>query len=299
MRLRSAVALTLLAACAFTPVAPVGAVEGPARKVPVVGEDKRIGGLSGLAVLDGGARFVAVSDRGALVEGTFLRDGSALREARVTRVTELRGTTGGRLDGNKVETDAEGLAITRDGALNISFEYVHRVAKYRDPSRALPYPALLRGLGMEDNGGLEALAVDSRDRLVAVPETGPRGTDLPVLRFEDGQWRKIGLLHPSDGFAPVGADFGPDGRLYLLERAVGAFGFRSRIRRLDFRETGGVFDTAVIWQSGTGLGNLEGLSIWSDSDGAVHATMVADDNFSALLYGGMVTLTLAKSAGTM
>ena len=79
-----------------------------------------------------------------------------------------------------------------------------------------------------------------------------------------------------DAFVPVGADIGPDGLFYLLERDFTGIGFRSRVRRFDM--TGGQAET--LFQTGTNTyDNLEGLSVWRDATGAIRLTMVSDDNF--------------------
>lgn len=299
MHFRPAIALTLAAILSLGAVPPASASDPVAHRVPVDAAGHRVGGLSGLAVLDHGARFVAISDRGYLVEGVFDRDGSDPVAARVTQVTPLGGLRGRPLDRRRNEEDSEGLAIASDGSLIVTFEHVHRMVKYRDPAVALPYPAFLKGLELAENGGMEALAIDAQDRLIVIPEVSTTRTDHPLMRLENGKWEVIGRIHPSNGFLPVGADIGPDGMYYLLERKVATFGFRSRIRRFDLSQTGGVFDGETLWRSGTSLGNLEGLAIWTDAQGAMHATMVADDNFSSVLYGGMVTLRLAKTDGNM
>ncbi|WP_299349376.1 hypothetical protein [uncultured Shimia sp.] len=59
-----------------------------------------------------------------------------------------------------------------------------------------------------------------------------------------------------DGFDPVGADFGPDGRLFILERGFNGVGFRSRVRRFDVTE-GGAQNEVEVLRTGTGC-----MTIW-------------------------------------
>ena len=82
------------------------------------------------------------------------------------------------------------------------------------------------------------------------------------------------------GFLPVGSDFGPDGRFYLLERRFnGPFGFRSRVRSFAV-ENDRLIDERVLLVTRSGqYDNLEGISLWRDRDGAIRATMISDDNF--------------------
>lgn len=81
----------------------------------------------------------------------------------------------------------------------------------------------------------------------------------------------------------VGADFGPDGRLYVLERDftwMGGFSNRVRSFRLG---PDGFDDEATLLQTPFGSAdNFEGITVWRDDDGGVRATLIADDNFFAL-----------------
>ena len=81
-------------------------------------------------------------------------------------------------------------------------------------------------------------------------------------------------------FLPVGADFGPDGALYLLERDFTGFGFRSRVRRFDITGPARGGAGEILLQSrARQFDNLEGLSVWRDEAGRIRLTMVSDDNF--------------------
>jgi hypothetical protein len=98
----------------------------------------------------------------------------------------------------------------------------------------------------------------------------------------------------ADGaFLPVGADLGPDGRLYLLERRFhGLGGFASRLRRVVLQE-GGVARGETLFQTRPGqFGNLEGLAIWRDGAGALRATLISDDNFLPVLGTELVEVRL-------
>jgi hypothetical protein len=69
-------------------------------------------------------------------------------------------------------------------------------------------------------------------------------------------------------FLPVGADFGPDGLFYLLERRfLGIFGLQSRVRRFAIDgDTIGAEETLLETRPWT-HDNLEGISVWRDADG--------------------------------
>ncbi len=73
-------------------------------------------------------------------------------------------------------------------------------------------------------------------------------------------------------FWPVGADFGPDGRFYLLERHLsGIFGFQSRVR--SFRIDGNrISDERVVLRTATGThDNLEGIARLAGRGGGISA----------------------------
>jgi hypothetical protein len=92
----------------------------------------------------------------------------------------------------------------------------------------------------------------------------------------------------------VDADFGPDGRFYLLERDLTLLGFRSRLRRWDITAEG-PGNEVTLFQTAAGThDNLEGLSIWRDSTGGLRATMISDDNFLPLQRTELVEYALPR-----
>ncbi len=85
-----------------------------------------------------------------------------------------------------------------------------------------------------------------------------------------------GSLPRGERFLVTGADIGPDGRLYVLERDFLGIGFRSRVRRFDL-DGGG---EAILLLTPLGLlDNMEGISVWEDEQG-LRMTLIADDNFN-------------------
>ena len=70
------------------------------------------------------------------------------------------------------------------------------------------------------NAGLEALAVTPEGDILTMPEQWESSPPMtPVWRFRDGTWSTAFRL-PRDGvWAPVGADVGPDGKLYVPQGA--------------------------------------------------------------------------------
>lgn len=255
--------------------------------------DKAFGGLSAIEVAEGGRSFVALGDKAIFISGQVERDnaGSMIGVA-AGPVRPLIGARNGKpLTGRRA--DSEGLAIAASGEAFVSFEQRVRVAQFdlqsgtvRDIESHSAFASL------PTNAALEALAVGPGPTLYAVPE-GSTAPDLPVYRWRGGSWDDT-LSLPRDGrFVPVAADIGPDGRFYLLERDFrGLGGFSSRLRRFDLTPDG--FQGGVtLLETPFGLHeNLEGLSIWRDDVGQLHATMISDDNFTFVLRTQIVEYRL-------
>ncbi len=261
------------------------------------GDDPLLGGMSGIELSPDGARFVAISDRGAITRGRVLRDAAG----RITGLDapplhRLKGAGEAPLAG--LRADSEGLAWAPDGRLYISFEGAARVLVYDradGSAQNLPTPAAFAG--MQVNSALEALAVDAAGRLYTLPErSGRQDRPFPLFVF-DGAWTQPFTIPRDGAFLPVGADFGPDGRLYLLERDFrGLAGFAARVRAFAIGPDGpGPAETVLETEAGT-HDNLEGLSVWRDGAGALRLTMVSDDNFQFFLRQEIVEYVLPVDA---
>lgn len=241
--------------------------------------DSWFGGFSGIEVADNGVDFLTVSDRITLVEGRLLRDADGLVVGvEVTDHAPLLNGEGQVLRGARA--DSEGLAIGPDGNIYIAFEIMPRVrvqpGLHGTPERLPSHPDFD---GMISNASLEALAIAPDGTLYTMPErSGRAGTPFPVYRYKDGTWDIPFSIPRRDAFLLSGADIGPDGMLYVLERDFTGIGFRTRVRRFDL--SGG--SEKVILQTRTGThDNLEGISVWQDDQG-LRITMIADDNFRFL-----------------
>jgi len=241
------------------------------------------GGFSAIEVDADGAGFWALSDRATLWRGQIVRDaGGQMLAAEAVAHWPLHNIEGAPLRGH--ETDAEGLAMAPDGGLFISFEGLTRVVLYARPdapSAPLPRPEAFRS--MQGNSALEALAIGPDGALYTLPErSGRLDAPFPVWRFRDGIWDQPFVVPRDATWLPVGADFGPDGRLYLLERDYwGLVGFLSRVRRFELTEAGLTGGEVLIETRVRTHDNLEGISVWRDAAGALRVTMIADNNFRA------------------
>ncbi|MCR8724713.1 esterase-like activity of phytase family protein [Frigidibacter sp. ROC022] len=242
--------------------------------------DKAFGGYSGLELAADGLGFTALSDHATVVTGRLIRENGRIIGVEAGPAIRLKSSKGQPLQHENA--DSEGLAIAADGALFISFEGNTRVARHPAPDASaslLPRP---KDFGrMQKNSGLEALAIDARGTLYTMPErSGAFSTPFPVFRFRDGRWDQPFSIPRRGAFLAVGADIGPDGRFYLLERELSSiFGFRARVRRFDIAETGLTGETTLLETSAGTHDNLEGISVWRDGSGAIRLTMISDDNF--------------------
>ena len=247
--------------------------------------EKEFGGFSGLELTERGTRFTAISDHGGIVTGRLLRDArGVVTGVEAGKVRRIR-----RPDGLILTRDAkdtEGLAQANDGTLYISFERHHRVMRLDRPGgRLAPLPRDRRFGHLLHNAGLEALAIDAAGRLHAIPErSGYGGTPFPVYRFDGEAWEHAHDLPRRGKFLVVGADFGPDGRLYILERAFRAvtFSFASRVRVFTLGERGVEAEETLLVSRFGEHDNLEAIDIWQDAAGGLRMTLLSDDNFLRL-----------------
>ncbi len=242
------------------------------------------GGFSGLWVASNGVGFHTINDQGWYVSGRLERDAGRIVGVIIDKKGAIHGpdkpVTG------DFKGDAEGLAIGADGTIHVSFEAYHRVQRFGDGFEKKPtwLHKWNDFLFLQQNSGLEALAIDADDVLYAIPErSGAWTRPFPVYRYVDGVWDDTWSIPRSKKFLVVGADFGPDGKLYVLERLFEWYGgFQTRIRRFEKGPDG--FDAGeTLLESWIGsYGNLEGMSLWTAPDGALMATVIADDNFNPL-----------------
>ncbi len=242
--------------------------------------DRRFGGLSGIHMSDNGNSILAISDRGLFVVGTVLRDGDTISGVSNVGFAPVRQISGEPV--NAANYDSEGLAVDRRGNIYVSFEGFDRVRKFSSvtaPAEDIPRP---RGFAaLQDNSGLEALAIDGAGTLYAVPErSGRLDRTFPVFRFKAGRWDQRFSIPRRGNLLPTGAEFGPDGRFYLLERDLaGLLGFKTRIRRFSLGPNGFTDEETLLESRFGQFDNLEGISVWRDDRNRIRITLVSDDNF--------------------
>lgn len=240
------------------------------------------GGFSAL-MLEGDALTV-VSDRGAYMTARVQRDADGAISGIVepSPLTRFVSSDGGRL--RSPTSDAEAITRTPDGTIYIAFEGLHRVMRHDtlgpQPSQMPQHPEFV---ALQPNSGLEALASDASGVLYAIPErSGNLARPFPIYRYTSGVWDQPFALPRRGDYLVVGADIGPDGRLYVLERYFALIGFSSRVRSFAIGADG-LDDEREELQTRVGRhDNLEGIDVWRDGDGRLRMTLISDDNLRAL-----------------
>lgn len=262
----------------------VGAAQSvtPAGRVNVMSNLPDIGGLSGIEVFAEN-RFIAISDRGKFLLGSIERIDGNISRAAVSSSQPILDSKGLPLDGRN--TDAEGIAIGAGGEIYVSFESNNRVMLHTGLDVAavfLPKPDEFRAL--QDNSGLEALAINTDGIILAIPErSGLETRPFPIFAFNGTTWSQTAAVPRTGAFLVTGADFGPDGRLYLLERSYQfPAGFAARVRRFTYVDGKLGNEETLLVSRTEPLDNMEGISVWSDASGQTRITLASDDNFFAL-----------------
>jgi len=249
------------------------------------------GGWSGLELSADGGHFHAISDRGYQVSGRIERKDGQLVGVAIEHSAQLRGRRKNNICPEPKGTrDAEGLALGDDQTLFVSFESgAHHVIAIDSSGEIRGLPCHRDFPHYDYNGSLEALALDAQGNLYALPESLLQGRPgFPLYRFDGEQWHIVAHIAQQGDYVPVGADFGPQGYLYVLERQFIGIGFLSRVRRFDLT----VGDLTMGANAATPLegetllqtlpgerDNLEAIAVWQDPEGRTRLTMLSDDNF--------------------
>lgn len=273
--------------------------------VELLGSSAGVGGLSGLAVIDGGRRLVAVSDIGRLATGRLHHEGG-----------RLVGVTGGAMrplpgmpprPGAADHTDSEEIVALPDGGWLVALEGRHRIEHYAagpggpegEPEEIPVPPGLER---FPANSGLEALTRLHDGRLLAIAEGPDDGRAerqawigrFPIKRARDWQ----GLTYRAErGFRAVGATVLPDGDVLVLERRFSflrGFGMRiARVRAADLMP-GATVEGQELARLELPLltDNFEGIAAVPGAGGEALVYLVSDDNFHPLQRTYLVMLAL-------
>jgi len=243
--------------------------------------DENFGGFSSLEMDDQGQGFMTTSDHGYFLSGKINRQNGKIVSVSDQKLAPINNPKGALVD--ELNGDAEGIAIGPNGKIFVSFERNHRVWSYTETNSAahiLPKHADFDTL--QYNSSLEALAIDNNGWLYAVPErSGKMNRPFPIYRFNGTRWDKRLSIPRRGTFLVTGADIGPDGKFYLLERDYFIpIGIATRVRSFGITKSG-LIDEQVVLQTSYGAhDNLEGISVWQDDRKHIRITLISDDNFS-------------------
>lgn len=258
-------------------------------------DDPNFGGMSGLWIAPGGERLIAISDRGYFARAKIERSNKVITNIKADEITPIPLVKD--RPPNEFLVDAEGLAISPDGSIFVSYEAHHRVWRFdrdfKNPQWTHKWNHFWK---YQSNSGLEALAVDKNGTIYGIPErSGKWERPFPVQRFMGGEWDEDLSIPRSKRFLVVGADFGPDGRLYVLERDFDVISaFKTRIRRFTLSKEGFDAGETLLETRFSALGNAEGISLWTDADGQTVITLISDDNFNGFQKTWVTEYTLVE-----
>ena len=263
------------------------------------------GGLSGLRMLAGGERLVAVSDKGDWLRARIIYDGLRPAGLAEAEMAPLLGPDGRPLAA-RGWYDAEALTGD-DGALYVAFERVNRVARFdfarqgflaRGQPIATP-PSLAK---LPHNKGLECLAMVPKPMpgagtLIAIAERALDAAGQIRGFLIGGRAPGEFSLARSDDFDVSDCAILPSGDLAVLERRFSwATGVAIRIRRvpLPALRPGALVDGKALLFADMAyqIDNMEGLGVHRGKDGEVVLTLISDDNFSPLQRTLLLQFTL-------
>ena len=237
-------------------------------------DDDEFGGFSGILVEDGGRTLSALSDHGTLFTGTIERTDGAIFSVSDAKAHPLNDP--GR-PFTPFQRDAEGLARAPRGELIVIFESYTRVEKYAQlgqRARSLHHWEAFKELF--GNESFEAGSYLPDGRLVVIVEGSGKGDTTDAYTYDEIFWDGPYKFPISDGFAISGADLGPDGRLYVLDRKFSITrGFKSRIRSFAF--DGEEMTERTLFEGK--LGNAEGIAVWENDAGEATMTLITDNGF--------------------
>lgn len=240
--------------------------------------------------LVGDKGFVAVSDAGDLVRGDLRLDDSG----QLVGLDRLRSVRLTLLDGqpitNKVDGDAEGLAVLDNDDVLVSFERDHRIWNY-GPLDALTTPREVpRPIWpFDDNAGMEGLAANGASWRVAGEGGGVWDCDPvtcqavqipPQTAPKDADYRITGL------------DRDPAGHGYwVVQRSFSPpMNVRARVRRMD--DQGQLGPVLVELKLPGTTDNFEGIAA-TRKDGKTRLYILSDDNENPLQRTLMLAFDVA------
>ncbi len=261
--------------------------------------EETLGGISGVRVVQNGARFLAISDKGSWFSGDFVRDENGTLNAIANASVAPMRDGNGKIFSSKKNGDAEGLEVIGNFAL-VSFERNSRILRYRIDLQELnakgkSFRKKIRKVKLPNNNGLEAITIlqpvssgDPDDARIAVlsehslnKQGNIRGFVSTKKKWKEFSVKKIGKYKITD------ATLLEDESILVLERRFSiTSGASIRIRKIPVAliKPGALVDGEIIFEADNRyqIDNLEGISDWKNDKGQTIITLVSDDNFSYL-----------------
>ena len=246
--------------------------------------EKDYGGFSGLLIKNAGTEALVVTDKSFFFvlelhrdDNDFLTGYSVIKKGRILS------SKGEHLNGRN--TDSESIAMDANNNYYISFESNHRIMMHTEVEGKgifVPKHPMFRKLSV--NKGIEALAIDNENRLIAIPEKPPLGiSDIPIFRLQNNKWEIIKYVKIEDNFLVTDAEILPMGLLLILERKFSwTQGFKTRFRLISLDKFDNTEPIIVFTSTANQFDNLEGMTFWKDKKGEMRILTVSDDNFHPL-----------------
>ena len=246
--------------------------------------EKDYGGFSGLIVKNEGTEALVVTDKSFFFVLELRRDDNDfLTGYSVIKKGRILSSKGEHLNGRN--TDSESIAMDANNNYYISFESNHRIMMHTEVEGKgifVPKHPMFRKLSV--NKGIEALAIDNENRLIAIPEKPPLGiSDIPIFRLQNNKWEIIKYVKIEDNFLVTDAEILPMGLLLILERKFSwTQGFKTRFRLISLDKFDNTEPIIVFTSTANQFDNLEGMTFWKDKKGEMRILTVSDDNFHPL-----------------
>ena len=246
--------------------------------------EKDYGGFSGLLINNVGTEALVVTDKSFFFVLELRRDDNDfLTGYSVIKKGRILSSKGEHLNGRN--TDSESIAMDANSNYYISFESNHRIMMHTEVEGKgifVPKHPMFRKLSV--NKGIEALAIDNENRLIAIPEKPPLGiSDIPIFRLQNNKWEIIKYVKIEDNFLVTDAEILPMGLLLILERKFSwTQGFKTRFRLISLDKFDNTEPIIVFTSTANQFDNLEGMTFWKDKKGEMRILTVSDDNFHPL-----------------
>ena len=251
--------------------------------IPRMGQN--IGGLSGLRWDAESERLLAITDDARWVWLSLEEEAGRLTGIAAVEAGDLLGPNGEVLTG-KEAGDSEALLRDEEGTWGVAFERDHRILVFHnglsEPSvRTLFEPEERLG-EMEDNSGIEALAIGNRSQLICAQRRAlPDQANCQFYSYDEDTYSDFPVYPPQAiaglGAVPTDADVLADGTYVVLFRSYSpADGNSAAI--VTYSPDGARREVATLQPPMT-VDNFEGLAVREEDD-RTFVYIVSDDNFS-------------------